>query len=41
LEIREVTVYAFSLENFKRSEEEVEGLLKMAVEKFERLMKEK
>ncbi|KAI6192284.1 Alkyl transferase [Aphelenchoides bicaudatus] len=41
LGIREITVYAFSLENFKRSEDEVEGLFKMAIEKFERLLKEK
>jgi len=41
LGIKEVTVYAFSLENFKRSEDEVEGLFRMAVEKFERLLKEK
>lgn len=27
LGIKEITVYAFSLENFKRSEEEVNGLM--------------
>nr|KAF6504660.1 dehydrodolichyl diphosphate synthase subunit [Rousettus aegyptiacus] len=40
LGIREVTVYAFSIENFKRSESEVEGLLDMARQKFSRLLEE-
>jgi len=34
LGVKEVTVYAFSIENFKRSEKEVESLLKLAKEKF-------
>lgn len=41
LGIGEVTVYAFSIENFKRSADEVETLLRMAREKFGRLMEEK
>ncbi|KAM3829570.1 dehydrodolichyl diphosphate synthase complex subunit DHDDS [Vipera latastei] len=40
LGIREVTVYAFSIENFKRSQEEVEGLMQLAREKFVRLLEE-
>merc|ERR1719187_1389243 len=32
--IKEVTVYAFSIENFKRSKHEVDGLMKLAAEKF-------
>ena len=31
----QVTVYAFSIENFRRSEEEVNALLQLAKEKFE------
>ncbi|KAE9552707.1 hypothetical protein FO519_004073 [Halicephalobus sp. NKZ332] len=41
LGIKEVTLYAFSIENFKRTEEEVGGLMKMAKEKFEKLLDEK
>ncbi|XP_053562954.1 dehydrodolichyl diphosphate synthase complex subunit DHDDS [Bombina bombina] len=41
LGICEVTVYAFSIENFKRSKEEVEGLLELARQKFTRLLEEK
>jgi len=41
LGITEVTVYAFSIENFKRPQKEVDGLLKLAKEKFERLIDEK
>ena len=41
LEIPEVTVYAFSIENFKRSKEEVDGLMELATQKFDRLMEEK
>lgn len=41
LGINEVTVYAFSIENFKRTEEEVQGLMNLATEKFRRLLKEK
>ncbi|ELK02098.1 dehydrodolichyl diphosphate synthase complex subunit DHDDS isoform X1 [Pteropus alecto] len=40
LGIREVTVYAFSIENFKRSKSEVEGLMDMARQKFSRLLEE-
>lgn len=41
LGIEEVTVYAFSIENFKRQQNEVDTLMEMAREKFERLMEEK
>ncbi|XP_010294882.1 PREDICTED: dehydrodolichyl diphosphate synthase isoform X3 [Phaethon lepturus] len=40
LGIREVTVYAFSIENFKRSKEEVDGLMDLARQKFSRLLEE-
>ncbi|KAF6212484.1 hypothetical protein GE061_013007 [Apolygus lucorum] len=39
--VEEVTVYAFSIENFKRSKEEVDGLLDLAREKFQRLLQER
>ncbi|XP_037808430.1 dehydrodolichyl diphosphate synthase complex subunit DHDDS [Lucilia sericata] len=38
--IREVTTFAFSIENYKRSEEEVNGLLDLAREKFSKLLEE-
>lgn len=38
--IREVTTFAFSIENFKRSNEEVEGLFNLAREKFNKLLAE-
>ncbi|KAH8281291.1 hypothetical protein KR018_008283 [Drosophila ironensis] len=38
--VREVTTFAFSIENFKRSPEEVEGLFNLAREKFARLLEE-
>ncbi|XP_038213433.1 dehydrodolichyl diphosphate synthase complex subunit DHDDS [Zerene cesonia] len=38
LGIPEVTVYAFSIENFKRSKEEVNALMDLAREKFQRLL---
>ncbi|KAI1694309.1 putative undecaprenyl diphosphate synthase domain-containing protein [Ditylenchus destructor] len=41
LGVREVTVYAFSIENFKRSEEEVTGLMQLAEKKFEKLLADK
>lgn len=41
LGIPEVTVYAFSIENFKRSQEEVDGLMELARQKFQRLLEEK
>jgi ditrans,polycis-polyprenyl diphosphate synthase len=40
LGITEVTVYAFSIENFKRGEKEVEALLNLAKEKFKVLISE-
>ncbi|XP_041463127.1 dehydrodolichyl diphosphate synthase complex subunit DHDDS-like [Lytechinus variegatus] len=41
LGITEVTVYAFSIENFKRSRQEVDGLMELARKKFLRLLEEK
>lgn len=41
LEIKEVTVYAFSIENFSRPQDEVDALMTLAREKFSRLMDEK
>ncbi|KAI4501597.1 hypothetical protein M0802_003474 [Mischocyttarus mexicanus] len=41
LGIPEVTVYAFSIENFKRSKEEVDGLMELARQKFRSLINEK
>ena len=41
LGVNEVTVYAFSIENFKRSKDEVDGLMALAKEKFVRLIDEK
>ncbi|CAJ0581305.1 unnamed protein product, partial [Mesorhabditis spiculigera] len=38
--IHEVTVYAFSIENFKRSQEEVDGLMDLAEEQFAKLLQE-
>ncbi|XP_030566136.1 dehydrodolichyl diphosphate synthase complex subunit DHDDS [Drosophila novamexicana] len=38
--IREVTTFAFSIENFKRSNEEVEGLFNLARDKFSKLLEE-
>lgn len=38
--VQEVTVYAFSIENFKRSKEEVDGIFDLAREKFRRLLGE-
>ncbi|CAF4895010.1 unnamed protein product [Pieris macdunnoughi] len=38
LGIPEVTVYAFSIENFKRSDEEVNALMDLARDKFQRLL---
>ncbi|XP_014219487.1 dehydrodolichyl diphosphate synthase complex subunit DHDDS [Copidosoma floridanum] len=39
--IPEVTVYAFSIENFKRSKEEVDCLMDLARQKFQRLLDER
>uniref|UniRef100_A0A3B4U889 Alkyl transferase n=1 Tax=Seriola dumerili TaxID=41447 RepID=A0A3B4U889_SERDU len=41
LNIPEVTVYAFSIENFKRTKDEVDGLMELAKQKFERLLEER
>ncbi|KAB0793330.1 hypothetical protein PPYR_12950 [Photinus pyralis] len=41
LGIREVTMYAFSIENFNRSQEEVDALMDLAREKYARLIEEK
>ncbi|XP_076445418.1 dehydrodolichyl diphosphate synthase complex subunit DHDDS-like [Babylonia areolata] len=41
LGVCEVTVYAFSIENFKRPKEEVDYLMELARQKFARLMQEK
>lgn len=40
LNVYEVTVFAFSIENFKRSEEEVNTLMDLAREKFRNLIEE-
>ncbi|KAL1494438.1 hypothetical protein ABEB36_010037 [Hypothenemus hampei] len=40
LDVKEVTVYAFSIENFKRTKEEVDHLLQLAREKFTKLFQE-
>ncbi|RZB39748.1 Prenyltransf domain containing protein [Asbolus verrucosus] len=40
LGIVEVTVYAFSIENFKRSSDEVETLMQLATEKFRKFLDE-
>ncbi|KAL3274138.1 hypothetical protein HHI36_015552 [Cryptolaemus montrouzieri] len=40
LGIKEVTVYAFSIENFKRTPKEVDELMNLAIEKFEKLLEE-
>lgn len=41
LGIPEVTVYAFSIENFKRSKEEVDDLMNLVRQKFKRLLDER
>lgn len=41
LGIPEVTVYAFSIENFKRPQEEIDMLMELAAQKFQRLLNEK
>lgn len=40
LGIRHVTAYAFSIENFKRSKSEVDGLMELAAEKFSKMLEE-
>nr|CAH7733973.1 unnamed protein product [Callosobruchus chinensis] len=39
--VKEVTVYAFSIENFNRTKEEVDTLMSLAKEKFEKVFEEK
>ncbi|XP_071955958.1 dehydrodolichyl diphosphate synthase complex subunit DHDDS-like [Antedon mediterranea] len=41
LGINEVTIYAFSIENFKRSKDEVDNIMDLAREKFHRLQAKK
>ncbi|XP_056142603.1 dehydrodolichyl diphosphate synthase complex subunit DHDDS [Lampris incognitus] len=41
LSIPEVTVYAFSIENFKRAKDEVDGLMELAKQKFYKLLEER
>jgi len=41
LNIKQITLYCFSLENFKRSKEEVDFLMKLFRKEFERLEKDK
>lgn len=41
LGVTEVTVYAFSIENFNRSQEEVDGLMELARQKFTHFMQER
>ena len=41
LGITELTVYAFSIENFKRSKEEVDGLMELAKQKVTKLLDER
>ena len=38
LGVTELTVYAFSIENFKRSKEEVDGLMELAKQKIAKLL---
>lgn len=40
LGVTEVTVYAFSIENFKRSKDEVDGLLDLALQKLRNMLNE-
>ena len=39
--IKEVTLYSFSIENFKRSNEEVNGLMKLTEKILAKLVKQK
>ncbi|KAG8383162.1 hypothetical protein BUALT_Bualt05G0155900 [Buddleja alternifolia] len=41
LEVKYITIYAFSIENFKRRPEEVESTMKLMLEKIEALVEEK
>nr|ACO15354.1 Dehydrodolichyl diphosphate synthase [Caligus clemensi] len=40
LGVEEVTVYAFSIENFKRPQKEIDDLMELAQNKFERMLSE-
>ncbi|TKR71999.1 hypothetical protein L596_019525 [Steinernema carpocapsae] len=40
LDISEISVYAFAIDNFKRDPDEVEGLMQLAEQKFVELLKE-
>lgn len=40
LGIKEVTAFAFSIENFRRSDQEINDLMTLATEKFENFVKE-
>ena len=41
LGVRHCSVYAFSIENFKRPKEEVDTLMDLAVDKFQYLVEKK
>ena len=41
LGVPELTVYAFSIENFKRSKKEVDGLMELAKLKIDKLLEER
>jgi ditrans,polycis-polyprenyl diphosphate synthase len=41
LGVREITVYAFSIENFKRTQVEIDFIFTLAESKFEEFMKKK
>jgi tritrans,polycis-undecaprenyl-diphosphate synthase [geranylgeranyl-diphosphate specific] len=41
LDVKSVTLYAFSTENFRRSEAEVEEIMRIAAERFQKLLTEK
>ncbi len=40
LGVETITVFAFSIENFKRSKEEVDALMELAYSKFEEMLNE-
>lgn len=40
MNIREISVYAFSIENFKRSKEEVDNILDLARDKLKEMINE-
>ncbi|KAJ0179186.1 hypothetical protein K1T71_004898 [Dendrolimus kikuchii] len=40
LGVPEVTIYAFSIENFKRTKDEVDALMELAKDKFQKLLEE-